>query len=942
MSKIKELADLGQSIWYDYIRRSFITSGELESLIEEGLRGETSNPSILEKAIAGSVDYDEDLKRLVSKDKSVEEIYEALVIEDIILAADLFKDVYDSTNDIDGFISLEVSPTLAHDAQNTISEAKRYFETVNRPNLMIKVPATSEGIPAITELIGSGINVNVTLMFSIDHYRAVSEAYIKGLEKLAADGPSVHGGHTVDKVASVASFFVSRVDTAVDHELEKIGNIDLMGKISIANSKSTYQEFLRTFKGERWDYLASRGARVQRVLWASTSTKNPLYSDTLYVDELIGPHTVNTVPPVTYKNFRDHGTLKVTITKGLDEAKSHLSRLSNLGIDLDAITTKLQDDGVAAFAKSFENLMNSIEEKRDRLLTRKRGYFASLGKYKTTIDNALKRMEDEKTNQRIWNFDYFVWKDQPTEISNRLGWLHSPEIMIDAVPSISAFVDSVRASGYKDAILLGMGGSSLAPEVFRLTFGVREGYLDLSVLDSTDPGAVIEQRNRVDLSKTLFIVSTKSGSTNETLSFMRYFYNEVLEAVGSEKTGEHFIAITDPGSPLEKTSNELKFRKVFLNDPNIGGRYSVLSYFGLVPAALIGMDITLLLERATSMLCNTESCNSPVKGNNSGAWLGAIMGELANLGRDKTTLIISPPISHFGTWVEQLIAESTGKEGKGILPVDGEEVVSPEFYGNDRLFVYMRLENDSTYDEKVKALIDSGHPVVQLNLRDLYDLGGEFFRWEMAIAITGMFLGINPFNQPNVEAAKVLARQMMASFQKDGRLPEISPSLVTNGLKVYSNFETESAGGALSKILALAKPAENEGKGRSYVTIQAYIKPSEETDKAIHDLRTKIQTKYRLATTAGYGPRYLHSTGQLHKGDAGNGLFVQFTSDIPHDVPIPDTPGKPASSISFGVIKMTAALGDRQVLLDLGRNIITFDLGKNIISGLNELTESLQ
>ena len=941
MSKIKELAELGQSIWYDYIRRSFITSGELKTLIDEGLRGETSNPSILEKAIAGSVDYDEDIRRLVKDDRSIEEIYEALALEDITLAADLFRPVYEATNAIDGYISLEVSPKLARDTENTIAEAKRYFQLIGRPNLMIKVPATTEGIPAITELIGSGININITLMFSLEHYREVAEAYIKGLEKLALNGPSVRGGHNVDKVASVASFFVSRVDTMVDHELDIIGNNDLKGKIAISNSKATYLEFQNTFKGDRWGKLASKGARVQRVLWASTSTKNPIYPDTLYVDELIGPNTVNTVPPVTYKNFRDHGNVRITLTEGVDEAMSNLSKLSDLGIDLKSITTKLQDDGVADFAKSFETLMKSIEEKRDRLIAEKNGYFANLGKYQTNIDKALKKLEKEKINQRIWNFDYFVWKDQPAEISNRLGWLHIPEVMMDAIPSINFLVDSVRADGYKHAILLGMGGSSLAPEVFRLTFGVKKGYLDLHVLDSTDPGAVIDYKNRVDLSKTLFLVSTKSGTTNESLSFMRYFYNNVLNVVGMEKVGEHFVAITDPGSPLEKTAKELKFRKCFLNDPNIGGRYSVLSHFGLVPAALIGMDLTLLLERAIAMLHNTESCNSAVNGDNSGVWLGTIMGVLANLGRDKATLITSPPLSHFGTWVEQLIAESTGKEGRGILPVDGEEIFSPEFYGNDRLFVYMRLENDNTFDDKIKALSDAGHPVVQLNLRDIYDLGGEFFRWEMAIAVAGMFLGINPFDQPNVEAAKVLARQMVASYQKDGKLPEIKPTLITDGLKIYSDIKISSLNESLNKFLSLAKRGRNEGKGRSYVAIQAYIKPSQENNTALHSLRTKIQKKYHLATTQGYGPRFLHSTGQLHKGDAGNGLFVQFLSDTPEDVPIPDKPGEKASSITFGIIKNAAALGDRQALKDRGRMVITIDLGSDTVGGLVKLTETI-
>ncbi|KAB2832203.1 MAG: transaldolase, partial [Candidatus Dadabacteria bacterium] len=407
-SRIKDLSKVGQSIWYDYIRRSFLTSGELQALIDEGLRGETSNPSILEKAIAGSSDYDEDLKALVDENKSADEIYEALALKDIAMAADLFRPLYDKTDGRDGFISLEVSPTLANDTKRTIREARRYFLALGRPNVMIKVPATKAGIPAITELIGAGVNVNVTLMFSIGQYRAVAEAYLKGLEKLAAEGPSIFKGHRVDRIASVASFFVSRVDTAVDPELEKKGNTALQGKIAIANAKLAYDEFRKTFKGKRWKRLADMGARVQRCLWASTSTKNPAYSDTLYVDSLIGPDTVNTVPPATYKNFRDHGKVALTLTKGVAQAKQDIQKLRRLGIDLDAVTDKLLKDGVAQFADSFKTLMASIEDKKKHLQSDKKSYSASLGKYQSAVDKSLQSMRDNNTIQKIWNFDYMV------------------------------------------------------------------------------------------------------------------------------------------------------------------------------------------------------------------------------------------------------------------------------------------------------------------------------------------------------------------------------------------------------------------------------------------------------------------------------------------------------------------------------------------------------
>ena len=570
-----------------------------------------------------------------------------------------------------------------------------------------------------------------------------------------------------------------------------------------------------------------------------------------------------------------------------------------------------------------------------------KAYQASLGKYQAIVDKALLQIKENNIIQRIWEHDHTVWKDDPAEIDNRLGWLHSPEVMTGVVAEITAFVDVVCSVGYTHALLLGMGGSSLVAEVFRFTFGVKDGYLDLAVLDSTDPGAVIEKAKKSEPAKTLYIISTKSGGTVETLSFMKYFYNETVAALGAKEAGEHFIAITDPGSSLEAVGKKLDFRKIFLNDPNIGGRYSALSYFGLVPAALIGMDLDLILQRAAIMAENAGYHNCPIHGDNTAAWLGATMGELAMAGRDKATLITSPSLSHFGTWVEQLVAESTGKEGKGILPVTGETVSSPDKYAKDRLFVYMRLNEDSTHDANLQSLKEDGQPVIQLNLSDVYDLCGEFFRWEMATAIAGMCLGINPFDQPNVESAKALAGKMVAAYQKEGKLPELAPKFQSYGISVYSDFEAGSLGEALERFFTLAEPGKDESAGRSYVAIQVYIKPSLETDAALQYLRTKIQQKYRMAVTIGYGPRFLHSTGQLHKGDAGLGLFIQFTADIENDLPIPDQIGDNTSSITFGVLKNAQALGDRQALLDANRKVIRFHLGKDVLGNLKKLVDEM-
>ena len=574
-------------------------------------------------------------------------------------------------------------------------------------------------------------------------------------------------------------------------------------------------------------------------------------------------------------------------------------------------------------------------------MVHKKDFVFHLGKFQSQLDEMISKVRDEQLISRIWKHDHTVWKEDPTEISNRLGWLHSPEVMADAIPQINDFIDQLKAKRFTHALLLGMGGSSLAPEVFRYTFGVKEGYLDLAVLDSTDPGAVLQMDRTLDPEHTLYIVSTKSGGTVETISFMKYFYNRVRNAVGSAYVGNHFIAITDPGSGLESMAKELKFRRIFLNDPNIGGRYSALSYFGLVPAALIGMDLIRLLDRAATMIRNCKDSNYPVKDNNTCAWLGTAMGAMAEIGCDKLTLISSPQLVYFGAWVEQLIAESTGKEGKGIFPVDRETIAVPDSYTPDRLFIYLHLENDETYEDRVKALIASGQPVIQLNLNDLYDLGGEFFRWEFATALAGALLKINPFDQPNVEAAKVLARKMVTSYQQQGELPLQQPALEEGGIKVFSDIKARSLKEVLRLFFEQAQTGKNAGESRSYVALQAYLQPTTQSDLALQKMRSRIQNQFQLATAVGYGPRFLHSTGQLHKGDGGNGLFMQFVADIPEDVAIPDKAGEDGSSITFGILKNAQALGDRQALLDAGRKVISFDLGSDIVRGLEQVMNAL-
>lgn len=920
MTKLHELADLGQSIWLDYIRRQMLDSGELGRLREMGVCGLTSNPSIFEKAIAQSDDYDDDLRLLAAEGRSPKEIYETLAIDDIQRAADEFRNLFTQTEGRDGYVSLEADPNLAYDTEGTMEEARRLFATVDRPNVYIKVPATPEGIPAIEQLISEGININVTLLFAVGMYEKVAEAYLRGLERLAEQGGDL------SKVSSVASFFVSRVDSKVDARLDEKGVKEIRGKIGIANAKMAYRRFQELFSTSRWEKLAEQGARVQRPLWGSTSTKDPAYPDTLYVDNLIGPDTVNTVPLETLEAFVDHGTVERTVDRDVEEAAAHLERLEAAGISLDSVTDELLEEGAAKFSKAFNSLMESIDRQRTDILGKGRTLDIALGdaEAEAAVDEALDNLEANDVLARMWEKDHTVWSDDPTEIANRLGWLDLPTAMESEVDALNVLATAARDAGYTDVLLMGMGGSSLAPELFARTFGSAPDYPTLSVLDSTDPGAVAAQRSRLDPETTLFIVSSKSGTTVETLSFFKFFYNWTVSRLGEEAAGEHFVAITDPGSRLAELGERLQFRAVLTANPNVGGRYSALSHFGLAPAALLGIDVAELLQRA-QRIAGPEDAETAVK-------LGAVLGTMARQGRNKVTFIISPEIAAFGDWAEQLLAESTGKDGVGILPIVSEPPSDPDVYADDRLFVYLRLADGTLFDDKVAAIEDAGFPVVTLHVQDVYDVGEQFLIWEIATAVAGHLLGIHPFNQPNVESAKRRAKEMVAAYQEQGSLPVSPPSVKTGNVAVHTAAPPGSTPAA-----ALERFLEHASTG-GYVAIHAYVQPTEANDAALLKLRLYLRERSGLPVTVGYGPRFLHSTGQLHKGDAGKGLFVQITTEPLQDLPIPDEPGSSGSSVTFGALKMAQALGDAQALQDAGRHVIRLHLwGDDVPALLTEL-----
>jgi transaldolase / glucose-6-phosphate isomerase len=911
-----ELAKTGQSIWFDQMERRLVSSGDLQRMIDDDdLRGLTSNPTIFEKAISGSDDYDAQLRDLASQNKSREEIYDAITIEDIGNAADVFRPVYDRCKGGDGFCSLEVSPLLARDTAGTASEAKRLFAVLNRPNVMIKIPATPEGIPAIEESIANGININITLIFSNDVYAQVMEAYLRGLER------RVEKGLPINEIASVASFFVSRIDALAEKHIEaSLKEKDdpevrsLMGKIAIANAKLAYQLFKQVFSGERWEKLRQHGANVQRPLWASTGTKNPAYSDVLYIESLIGPDTVNTVPPATYKAFKDHGRVAMTLEQDLDGARAVMRTFAEKGFSLKAITGQLTDEGVKSFDESFASLMMTIEARRDESIRGLgRRLSLHLGAAQAAVDQGAQRVEKEKFVERIWKKDTTLWKNDDAHkkiISNALGWLTVADAMRKVSAELTAFADSVK-SEFDDVVVLGMGGSSLCSEVTRRLFGARGGYPRLNVLDSTVPQAIHALESRLDLKRTLFMVASKSGTTTEPAVFHRYFYDRV-KSVKGDKAGQNFIAVTDPDTQLVRDATADNFRRIFINQPNIGGRYSALSYFGMVPAAIAGVDVTTLLDRAVHA---SHIAKVPGVKKNPAAMLGTVIGTLATQGRDKLTLITPAPLDTLGLWIEQLIAESTGKEGKGILPVAGEPLLNPGDYGNDRLFVCVRMRG-SDMTSTMKGLADAGHPVVDLVLDETIDIGEIFFTWEFATAVAGALIGIDAFDQPNVQESKDNTKRLLEEYKTSG-------TMHTDQTQVKPDDAA-----AIGALLASVKAGD-------YFALTEYIAETPDRDKRIAAIRETIGSELHVATTTGYGPRFLHSTGQLHKGGPATGVYMQLTGGGHQDVPIPN------EKFGFGVLVRAQAIGDLQSLASRKRRAISVDLGENIEAGLDSLTKTV-
>jgi len=916
MNNSKKLHKLKQSIWFDNIDRNLIKNGWLRDQIEkEVIFGLTSNPSIFKKAITTGNGYSMDIQSMSWAGLDTKLIYEHLVIEDIRGVSDLLYPTYEATKQVDGYVSLEVDPAFANNTELTIEEAKRLWNLVDRKNLMIKVPATSAGVLAIKKLIAFGINVNVTLIFSVNRYLEVIDAYFSGLEE------RIDNNLPINQIHSVASFFVSRLDVKIESKVAEIiqsGKVKeeevqpYLGKLGILNALYAYEEFDTSINTERYKKIAKKGGNIQRPLWASTGTKNANYSDVLYVEGLLLPYTVNTVPPKTLIAFLDHGKCNVVdYSAGKSEFEIIENKLDNFGVNFEELWIELEEEGVVAFVSAQDDIFEAIDKQHD--------YFQrSLGGLGAQIEERIETLKYGDFLNKFFAPDTALWATEPSEVDevlHRLGWIDAPISNRAIIEEANHLLKDLKKDGFTHALVVGMGGSSLASEVFSKIFKggetSEERGLNLSILDSTDPIQIDEKTHEIPIKKTLFIISSKSGTTAEVRALLAYFWKLVEEA-DEHTPGKHFIVITDPGSPLEKLGLKRKFRKVFNANPNVGGRYSALIAFGIVPAVLAGIDGHRLLNAADHMRIKCSQ-SSPFE-KNPGFVLGGVIAEAYFNNRDKVTILTDPIYNAFGSWLEQLIAESSGKSGKGILPIDREPIVPAANYSNDRVFYYLR--SSGKLDGLVDDLVDLNHPVIVSYIDDKFDIAAEIYKWEIAIAAVCSFIRVNPFNQPNVQESKSITHGMISAYKQTPILKERNLLFSNSEFSVYGNMEIERKGKTIKEITEEFLTI-NAG---DYISINAFLPRIEAYENVLQQIRKHLLDTYSVPVTLGFGPRFLHSTGQLHKGGKNNGLFLIISQNTPIDFKIP------GEGMDFSILEKAQALGDMQALEQNDRRVLRIHL----------------
>ena len=938
MNPIRQARRFGQSFWLDNLTRKLVQDGDLKRRIsEQAITGVTSNPAIFHQAISFSDEYDEDIRKLIHEGRTVPQIYESLVISDVQKACDLLRPVFQESDGGDGFVSLEVSPRLAHAGADTLSEVKRLWFLVDRPNVMIKIPGTAAALPVLENAVHLGINTNVTLLFSAAVFRTFLEGYMTGLEKRLSEGLAVRN------VASVASFFVSRVDTHVDRLLGerwmhsgepgyRIRLARLFGKSGVANAHLAYREYVCARASTRWHSLEKRGARPQRLVWASTSQKNPLLSPLLYVHSLLGPETIITATERTLDAFATGGRAQIGLDDArLTDAEKTVAELKELGINLEAVSDDLQREGIGKFIEPFEQLMVSLSEKRTLFLG-KRTNQQDVGA-SSLVAPALAALGARRFSERLYARDGTLWADDleaAKKVETQLGWVESLDLFRERIDEIRKLAESVQRDDFRQVVILGTGANVAPAEVSAATFGNGRGWPELLILDNTDPAAVLALETQLDLTKTFFLVVGKSGTNRETLSFYRYFYDRLL-AAGVSHLGDRFAAITDSQSWLAREAIAKKFRRCYLNPATVSSPFAAFSYLGLVPMALLGLDISTILDRARSFaIAAGPGIPEP---HNPALQLGATLALLAKGGRDKLTFLPSPNIASFASWAEHVLVQATAKDGKGIIPVIGERLGPPRLYGNDRMFLHMTHRGSVKKGEmkRVAALEKAGHPVIRIALPDRMGLAEEFFRWQLASVTAGALLGVNPFLDPSEGEGRANTEEYLRQWTTDRRFPKEKPTAESGKLRVFG-AAVRTPGSAEAAVVDFLKEVGRNG----YIGILAFFRRTAARDGAVAQFRAALGEKFRVATTLAYGPRFLHTTAPLYKCGPDTGSILMLTTEGDRDLPIP------GQDYGFAVLHEAQALGELRAIRDRGRRVLRLHMKGDIKDALGAIGGKLK
>ncbi len=926
------MRDRGQGVWLDGFRRLLVSSGVFEAMVrDDAVSGVDCDLNLLAGAIGRGVEYADPLLRIAAADGELSPC-EALLADEARIAAEALRGVFEATGGRDGLASVPAGTSSADDAESMSRIARRMATAAGLPNVVPKLPPTGAGFAVFEAMTAESLGVHIGPLFSLAAVQRATEAYVRGARARAGESRSE------EPPPAVISFGVGPLDVAVDELLrEKIQAAgrdtsaaeSLLGGVATAVAKVAYRRLREILVAEA-GAAGSPAVGSLLLAFADLSTGDARQPRRRYVESLTGPDTTAILSSGLLRNVAGRGEVDATLGQRVDDAEEILLELRGLGVDVDAIGEALEAGAIKQRASHFATLSRAVQRATEALLNDLAGAsaIASTGSPWSAqipeIDASLVDLDTAEAQDavaRLWARDPTLWSgDAKVQelIANRLGWLDAAvETQFAGGEPQRRFAGQLQEAGVENVLLLGMGGSSLSAEVCCRVFESER----VRVLDSTVPARIRTVAGSVDPARTSILVASKSGTTTEVRALLNYFY--ALATPMLENPGERFAAITDPGTPLEQGAHELGFQRLWLAPADVGGRFSALTVFGTLPMAIMGVETPEILASARRMVASC-SPEVPVAGNPAARLASAMHGAMVT-GRDKLTFLPSPSLAAFGAWAEQLVAESTGKAGTGVIPIVAEPPGSVEEYADDRFFVSMRLqgEDDPEASARLDALEAAGHPVARIVLEDRHDIGGEFFRWEAAVALLGALMGINPFDQPDVQASKDRTAAILAGAGDGSSLAERSPAGVGNGWAVYADLERDEELAArlngaemadwLSAHLGRAEPPD-------YVGIQAFVAPERTTHRALQRLRVLLRRQFRVATSLGWGPRFLHSTGQLHKGGPDSALFLQITADDAEDIEVP------GAGHSFGELARAQSMGDFAALQERGRRVVRVHL----------------